>query len=266
MKNPDGTHRAPRRARCTRPHHGSILTVAARAAAVPVDARDRVGDGRRERRQLPLPQPLLRGQPGAERRRAATRSSSATRACRGSTRSRPTPSGNALYADISVVPNVTNEKAHDLQHGAGARDVRRARPAGPRRLALVAASGARTPTRSSPASSARRTCRSCSATTTSRNSNDSYWLSNPEQPLEGFDRIIGDERTERSLRTRSGLRDGGAAAGRRRRPARQPVHASAAPGHRVRQPPVRGRAVARRAGELLRGHARRWSGRAARST
>ena len=38
------------------------------------------------------------------------------------------------------------------------------------------------------------------------NSNDSYWLSNPAQPLEGFDRIIGDERTERSLRTRTGLR------------------------------------------------------------
>jgi acyl-homoserine-lactone acylase len=38
------------------------------------------------------------------------------------------------------------------------------------------------------------------------NSNDSYWLSNPAQPLEGFDRIIGDERTERTLRTRSGLR------------------------------------------------------------
>src|SRR4029079_3143389 len=34
------------------------------------------------------------------------------------------------------------------------------------------------------------------------NSNDSYWLSNPKHPLEGFDRIIGDERTERSLRTR----------------------------------------------------------------
>ena len=27
------------------------------------------------------------------------------------------------------------------------------------------------------------------------NSNDCYWLSNPEQPLEGFARIIGDERT-----------------------------------------------------------------------
>jgi acyl-homoserine-lactone acylase len=38
------------------------------------------------------------------------------------------------------------------------------------------------------------------------NSNDSYWLSNPEHPLEGFDRIIGSERTERSLRTRSGLK------------------------------------------------------------
>ena len=38
------------------------------------------------------------------------------------------------------------------------------------------------------------------------NSNDSYWLSNPAQPLEGFDRIIGDERTERTLRTRLGLK------------------------------------------------------------
>ena len=38
------------------------------------------------------------------------------------------------------------------------------------------------------------------------NSNDSYWLSNPARPLEGYDRIIGDERTERSLRTRTGLR------------------------------------------------------------
>ncbi len=37
------------------------------------------------------------------------------------------------------------------------------------------------------------------------NSNDSYWLANPAQPLEGFPRIIGDERTPRSLRTRLGL-------------------------------------------------------------
>src|SRR3954454_5090549 len=37
------------------------------------------------------------------------------------------------------------------------------------------------------------------------NSNDSYWLAKPHHPLEGFARIIGDERTARSLRTRLGL-------------------------------------------------------------
>jgi acyl-homoserine-lactone acylase len=37
------------------------------------------------------------------------------------------------------------------------------------------------------------------------NSNDSYWLSNPAQPIEGYSPIIGPERTERSLRTRAGL-------------------------------------------------------------
>ncbi|MGH8459053.1 MAG: penicillin acylase family protein, partial [Nevskiales bacterium] len=37
------------------------------------------------------------------------------------------------------------------------------------------------------------------------NGNDSYWLSNPEEPLTGFARIIGDEETARSLRTRLGL-------------------------------------------------------------
>ena len=49
------------------------------------------------------------------------------------------------------------------------------------------------------------------------NSNDSYWLSNPDAPLEGYSPIIGPERTARSLRTRAGLhmigelieRDGG---------------------------------------------------------
>lgn len=37
------------------------------------------------------------------------------------------------------------------------------------------------------------------------NANDSHWANNPHQPLEGFDLIIGDERTPRSLRTREGL-------------------------------------------------------------
>ncbi|MEX2193699.1 MAG: penicillin acylase family protein [Thermoleophilaceae bacterium] len=38
------------------------------------------------------------------------------------------------------------------------------------------------------------------------NMNDSYWLTNPEQPLEGYDLVIGDERTARAPRTRLGLR------------------------------------------------------------
>ena len=38
------------------------------------------------------------------------------------------------------------------------------------------------------------------------NSNDSYWLTNPKQPLIGFGRIFGDEATARSLRTRLGLK------------------------------------------------------------
>ncbi|WP_051471976.1 penicillin acylase family protein [Patulibacter minatonensis] len=37
------------------------------------------------------------------------------------------------------------------------------------------------------------------------NMNDSYWLTNPAKPLEGFSRIIGDERTARTLRTRLGI-------------------------------------------------------------
>ncbi len=38
------------------------------------------------------------------------------------------------------------------------------------------------------------------------NMNDSYWLTNPAEPIEGFDAIIGDERAARTLRTRLGLR------------------------------------------------------------
>jgi acyl-homoserine-lactone acylase len=38
------------------------------------------------------------------------------------------------------------------------------------------------------------------------NSNDSHWLANPAEPLTGFNRNIGSESGERTLRTRSGLR------------------------------------------------------------
>jgi acyl-homoserine-lactone acylase len=38
------------------------------------------------------------------------------------------------------------------------------------------------------------------------NGNDSHWLSNPEEPLTGFARIIGIENAQRSFRTRLGLK------------------------------------------------------------
>lgn len=38
------------------------------------------------------------------------------------------------------------------------------------------------------------------------NFNDSYWLTNPAQPITGYDAIIGAEETVRSLRTRLGIR------------------------------------------------------------
>ena len=37
------------------------------------------------------------------------------------------------------------------------------------------------------------------------NSNDSYWLSNPDEPLEGYLPTIGPEKSARTLRTRAGL-------------------------------------------------------------
>ncbi len=83
------------------------------------------------------------------------------------------------------------------------------------------------------------------------NSNDSYWLANPEAPLEGFDRIIGDEETARSLRTRLGLvmvRE--RLAGSDGRPGKRfTLRQLQKP---FQQPPARGRAVPRRAGGDVR--------------
>ncbi|MGW5667453.1 acylase [Micromonospora sp. NPDC003776] len=112
--------------------------------------------------------------------------------------------GRALYADHSVVPRVTDDLAaacipapfRSLYASSGqavldgsrsscelGRDPDAAVPGilGPARLPTMVRADYVT------------------------NSNDSYWLANPAQPLEGFPRIIGAERTERSLRTRLGL-------------------------------------------------------------
>lgn len=112
--------------------------------------------------------------------------------------------GKAYYADISVVPNVPDSKTQVCNTEVG--------QAATAALGLPVLDGARS---------------DCNWDTDAdapapgifgpgnlphlfrddyvHNGNDSYWLSNPNEPLEGFARIIGDERTERTLRTRLGL-------------------------------------------------------------
>ena len=113
--------------------------------------------------------------------------------------------GNAMYADISVVPNLTDARVAecntpgvgtvawasskvavldgsttscDMQQAAGA-VVKGVLPPGQMPLQIRKDFGS--------------------------NMNDSYWLSNPKAPLTGFPSIIGNEESARSLRTRNGL-------------------------------------------------------------
>jgi acyl-homoserine-lactone acylase len=112
--------------------------------------------------------------------------------------------GHALYADIGTIPNVSNAKAQECDTAVGAATFQL--------VGLPVLDGSRS---------------ACNWDTDSdsvvpgifgpshlphllradyvTNSNNSFWLSNPHEPLTGFARIIGDEETERSLRTRIGL-------------------------------------------------------------
>ena len=110
--------------------------------------------------------------------------------------------GTAFYADISSTPNV-DEKLLDecrIRHDSI--------PA-----YIVVLDGARSECewKSDPRSNvpgtlpAWKQCRRIRRDDYVTNSNDSYWLANPESPLEGYSPIIGPERTARSLRTRAGL-------------------------------------------------------------
>jgi acyl-homoserine-lactone acylase len=112
--------------------------------------------------------------------------------------------GNALYADIGSVPNVSDAKAASCDTVLGAATFKL--------IGLPILDGSRSacnwdtdPDAVQPGlfgpSHLPHLFRSDYVT----NSNDSYWLSNPHKPLTGFARIIGDERTARSLRTRIGL-------------------------------------------------------------
>lgn len=110
--------------------------------------------------------------------------------------------GTALYADLSVVPNVDEAMLEACasttvkKWGPWPAVVMRGAPDCEWRIDQRAQQPGILPAEQSP-----HLVRDDYVT----NSNDSYWLSNPSQPLEGYSPIIGPERTERSLRTRAGL-------------------------------------------------------------
>jgi acyl-homoserine-lactone acylase len=113
-------------------------------------------------------------------------------------------SGKTLYADISVTPNVPDSKAQTCDTEVGAATFAA--------LGLPVLDGSRSACEwdtdadaVEPGIFGPSHMPSMFRDDYVENSNDSYWLSNPNQPLEGYARIIGDERTERALRTRSGL-------------------------------------------------------------
>ena len=113
--------------------------------------------------------------------------------------------GEAYYADIGAVPNVPNSKAQACNTPLGTQTTQL--------LGIPILDGSRTacrwdndPDAIQPGAFGPKNMPSLFRRDYVTNSNDSYWLSNPKQPLEGFARIIGDERAVRSLRTRLGLR------------------------------------------------------------
>lgn len=113
--------------------------------------------------------------------------------------------GEAYYADIGVVPNVSDAKASECNSALGTQTFDL--------LGIPILDGSRSecrwdndPDAIQPGTFGPSNQPSMFRDDYVTNSNDSYWLTNPEQPLEGFARIIGDERTARTLRTRLGLK------------------------------------------------------------
>ena len=113
--------------------------------------------------------------------------------------------GKAYYADIGAIPNVSNDQIQACSSPVGV--------ATDAALRVQVLDGARAacewktdPDAIKPGIFGPKNLPSMFRDDYVTNSNDSYWLTNPMQPLEGFSRVIGDERTTRTTRTRLGLR------------------------------------------------------------
>jgi acyl-homoserine-lactone acylase len=110
--------------------------------------------------------------------------------------------GKAYYTMQGAIPNVTDEQAAACNAGGPAMKV----------LGLPVLDGSRSACNwaDDPDAVAPGTFAPDDVPTTTRddyvhNGNDSHWLTNPEDPLTGYDRIIGIENAERTARTRIGL-------------------------------------------------------------
>ena len=107
--------------------------------------------------------------------------------------------GGALYADMSAIPNVSADLLERCAIDTG----------NPRLITLNGSNPScnwqTDPQAAYPGLMPPDEQPSLITDTYVSNSNDSYWLSNPEKRLEGYSPIIGNEQTTRSLRTRAGL-------------------------------------------------------------
>ncbi len=113
--------------------------------------------------------------------------------------------GNAMYADISVVPNLTDARVAQCNTpGVGTIAWNSSRVAvldgSDSGCDMQKAAGAVVKGVLPPSQMPIQIRKDFGS-----NMNDSYWLSNPNAPLEGYPSIIGNEQSARSLRTRNGL-------------------------------------------------------------
>jgi len=113
--------------------------------------------------------------------------------------------GNAYYADVGSIPNISRQKYVDCQTALGI-----ALDAVQRLPVLDGSKGgcrpANDPEAIAPGIFGPKDLPTLRRDDHVSNMNDSFWLTNPDQPLEGYSRLIGDERTQRTLRTRIGIK------------------------------------------------------------
>ncbi len=176
-----------------------------RPAHLPVDAHERVRARRRQRHQLPLPEPLLLHQPSTVRSSGSMRSSARYQGIPWVNTIAADSTGTAYYADIGAIPNVSNQKIADCSVPLG--------QVTNTSLRVQILDGSRGDCKwdDDPDAVAKGIFGPKNSPSLFRrdyvtNMNDSYWLTNPKQPIEGYSIVIGDERTARALRTRLGLR------------------------------------------------------------